>query len=101
MSIAIHELAVNAIEHGPLGIGGGRLNLVWRVSPDPVGSLDFVWRESHGAPLARPDFRGFGTEVLTRMLPYELEADAHLTFESDGVQFRALIPLSESTGRGL
>ena len=32
MSLAIHELAANAIVHGPLGLGGGRLALIWKVS---------------------------------------------------------------------
>ena len=48
--------------------------------------------------LRKPAKAGFGTEVLTRMLPYELKADVSLSFESDGVLCSMRIPQTQGHG---
>ena len=101
MALAIHELAVNAVEHGALG-RDGRLEVSWEVAPDGDGgilTLVLVWKErdvSGAAPRARP---GFGTEVLTRMLPYELKAGTTISDEPGGLRCTLRVPLTDRTGR--
>ncbi len=93
-ALAIHELTVNAIEHGSLGSSTGRVEIAWRV--DETGAtpaLIFVWKEHDATPINQPQRDGFGTEVLTRMLAYELRATTRLDFESDGLRCSIQFPM--------
>lgn len=95
LALAVHELAVNAVEHGALG-GDGTIEIRWSVASDgPAPMLTFVWKETDTAPVAEPSHHGFGTEVLTRTLEYELKAKTDLAFEPDGLRCTIRFPLSE------
>ncbi|MGO4387656.1 HWE histidine kinase domain-containing protein [Microvirga sp. 2YAF29] len=99
LALAVHELAVNAIEHGALGSSTGRIEISWSISGEaPNASLSLVWKEWDVAAIAEPSRHGFGTEVLTRTLLYELKADTSLTFETDGLRCTIRFPLSERIG---
>ena len=41
--------------------------------------------------------RGFGRELIERVLSYELDAEVDLQFATDGVRCRIVIPLGEET----
>ncbi|MGX1167024.1 two-component sensor histidine kinase [Bradyrhizobium sp. USDA 372] len=98
-ALTIHELAVNAVEHGSLGLGTGRIEVNWRVRSLSSGPcLDFVWKESGDVQVSGSDHRGFGTEVLTKMLPYELSAKARIDFEPEGLRCSISLPLPPDTG---
>jgi two-component sensor histidine kinase len=100
MALAIHELAVNAIEHGPLVSPRGQIKVEWRRDPDEIGRpLTFVWKESGHAASFQPSRTGFGTEMLTRALAYELSAESRLEFEADGLRYTLRFLLSERIGR--
>ncbi|MFC0242383.1 HWE histidine kinase domain-containing protein [Rhodopseudomonas telluris] len=86
-ALAVHEMTVNAIEHGALGSDTGRLDIAWRVASGGAGSrLIFVWKEHDATALAPPSHQGFGTEVLTRTLISELCATTRLEFDPDGLR---------------
>ena len=98
-AMAIHELAVNAVEHGALTVPQGRIQVTWNVTTptNSTGSrphLTFTWLEKglEGLP-ADPPHRGFGTEVLERSLRYELKAETRLTFEPEGLRCIISLPL--------
>lgn len=98
-ALAMHELAVNAVEHGALGTSTGRIEVSWTVTvekAEPV--LTLTWKEHDAAGGAEASHRGFGTEVLTRTLPYELKADTSLAFEADGLRCTISFPLTERVG---
>jgi two-component sensor histidine kinase len=101
LALALHELAVNAVEHGSLGVGQVRLEITWAVEDAPAGDpvLTFTWREFGSPSEAAVRTEGFGTEVLTRMLPYELHAQTSLFFGSQSIECRIALPLRDSTGR--
>lgn len=99
LAMAIHELAVNAVEHGALTVPQGRIRIDWAVSPPKsAGSppqLNFIWTESGLEDLApEPPHRGFGMEVLERSLRYELKADTVLAFEPQGLRCTISLPLT-------
>ena len=96
-ALAVHELVVNAVEHGALGEGKGRFEVSWDVSAEPGSPLSMSWTEfSPGANLdAAPSRRGFGTEVLTRMLPYELKAKTAITFAQNVLRCTIRFPTAE------
>lgn len=99
-ALAFHELAVNAVEHGATGVSSGRVEIAWRVDPgqqEPMLSLS--WTEFGSPQTVRSDHRGFGTEVLTRLLAYELKADTTLAVEPDGVRCSIRLPLPGRVGR--
>lgn len=99
LALAVHELAVNAIEHGALGAGGGQVDVQWVVEPgEPSPMLALVWKESGSETSAEGRPEGFGTEVLTRTLAYELKAASRLEFEPDGVRFTLRFALTDRIG---
>lgn len=99
MGLALHELAVNALEHGALRTPSGRIDVTWEVAPaegDPL--LTMIWKERGLANLAASEREGFGTEVLTRSIVYELKGSTSLALEADGLRCTLQFPLSERTG---
>ena len=99
-ALAVHELAVNAVEHGALGSDSGHVQVCWSVAAaEPDTPLLFVWTESGPASDARSARRGFGTEVLTRMLPYDLEAETQFVNKPDGLRCTIRFPLPKQVGR--
>ena len=99
-ALAVHELAVNAVEHGALGTGTGRIEITWSVSGEaPRTALTFTWKETGAVGVSEPSHQGFGTEVLTRTLPYELKAETTFGFEPDGLRCTIRFPLPERIGR--
>lgn len=97
-AMAVHELAVNAVEHGALTVPQGRIDIAWTVSPSETNGtqprLTFVWAEKGFEDLApTPPHRGFGIEVLERSLRYELKADTTLAFEPHGLRCTIDLPL--------
>ena len=64
-SLALHELATNAVKHGALSSPDGRIDIAWAVRGDDGGRvLSFRWQERGGPPVVTPSRRGFGTTLL-------------------------------------
>jgi PAS domain S-box-containing protein len=64
-SLALHELATNALKHGALSGAGGNVSIVWMIASNGGGSvLKFRWQERGGPPVLGPGQRGFGTLLL-------------------------------------
>lgn len=98
-TLALYELASNAIEHGELGGSRGRVTVLWYVTDeDSAGpTLTLGWKET-GAAISLPTRTGFGTRVLERTLAYELEAHTTLAYEPDGLRCTIRLPLSARIG---
>lgn len=99
LGLAVHELAVNAIEHGALAAPAGRIAIGWRIDEglDGVGPrrLVLTWKESGGLTVVGARRRtGFGTELLLRTLPYELKAQVSWEVEPDGLLCVIALPLA-------
>ena len=100
LALAVHELATNAIEHGPLSGPDGRVDVRWHVernSPEPI--LAMVWTETGGVNTLTPGRYGFGTAMLEDMLTYDLGAETVLTIEPDGARCTIRLPLTARLGR--
>jgi two-component sensor histidine kinase len=95
MSLAIHELATNAVKYGALSSGRGRIDVRWeRVKPDGKELLRLVWEENGvDMPPHPPERQGFGLELLRRTLPYDLRAETAVEFRPEGVRFTMSMPL--------
>jgi two-component sensor histidine kinase len=83
LSMALHELATNALKHGAWSLDAGRVAITWTVAPEE--RLHLEWRESGGPPVTAPTSRGFGTRLIQRGLAAELAGEARLVFDPAGL----------------
>jgi PAS domain S-box-containing protein len=96
LSLAIHELATNAVKYGALSRAGGTLSVRWTVEQrDGTALLRLGWEEGGmDLPPEKPSRRGFGMELLERSLPYELDAVTRAEFRPTGFIFTMELPLA-------
>ncbi|MGH7012177.1 MAG: HWE histidine kinase domain-containing protein, partial [Caulobacteraceae bacterium] len=86
LTLALHELAANAVKYGALSTEAGRVEVAWRLRPE--GGFDLDWREREGPGVKPPKRRGFGSVLLERVTGRELGGRAEIEFASDGVRAR-------------
>jgi two-component sensor histidine kinase len=84
MSLALHELATNAVKFGALSTELGRVDVAWRATAE--GGLELLWTESRGPPVAPPARRGFGSTLLDKVTGRELGGEARIEHRRDGVR---------------
>ena len=98
--MALHELGVNALQHGALRHQGGGVEVYWSIGYDVVegkqvpARLTFNWRETGGPTVAEPKKRGFGSKLIEQGLPRELGGEARLIFRPEGLRFSLAAPFS-------
>jgi PAS domain S-box-containing protein len=94
VALALHELATNAVKYGAIAQPAGRLSVSWRVEDGEGGPrLHIAWKESGvSMPDGPPARRGYGSELITRALPYQMQAETALEFTPDGVRCRITLP---------
>jgi two-component sensor histidine kinase len=87
LSVAIHELATNAVKYGALS-GDGTVNIAWlnTVSPDRT-EFRFTWSESNGLPVHEPEpsKKGFGSRLIERMLANDFAGTVRIEYRSTGL----------------
>lgn len=93
LSMALHELATNALKYGALSRPEGRVTVDWERAG---GRFRFAWREFDGPAVAPPARKGFGSRLLERGITAELGGMAALTFLATGVQFTLEAPIEET-----
>lgn len=94
-SLALHELAMNAQEHGALKTPGGAVEIAWRLLKDD--KLRFSWREQAELPLALPGQRGFGLRLIENFAR-ELAGHASVSSAPDGWTCVIEAPLNPQPG---
>ena len=88
-SLALHELATNALKHGALSCAGGNVNIAWSIASNGGGPvLRFRWRERGGPPVLGPGQRGFGTLLLESTFK-----TVNLDYARDGLTCEIDVPL--------
>jgi PAS domain S-box-containing protein len=84
MSLALHELATNAVKFGSLSTEVGRVEVTWRRTEDC--GLELQWLESHGPAVPTPTRRGFGTTLLEKVTGRELGGSVRVEYRAEGVR---------------
>ncbi len=96
LTLALHELATNAVKYGALSTAGGSVRVGWELQGEKDGNhvLIMRWTES-GAKLgsAKPRRKGFGTELIEGRVPYELQGSGQLAFLPNGIEAVISFPL--------
>jgi two-component sensor histidine kinase len=95
LSMALHELATNAVRHGALSVAHGRIEVAWEERRESGKRfLALRWQEHGCDPVEGPARVGVGSKVQ-RMLELQCNADVQSTYASDGLRFDMLAPLVE------
>ena len=102
LSMVIHELCTNAVKHGALSAPGGHVSISWAiVSRDNLERFTLHWKERGGPQVHEPSRKSFGSRLIEQALPGQLQGEARLRFELDGVSCEVNIPLSVMQERPL
>lgn len=102
MSLALHELAANAVEHGALSVDGGRVDVRWDVDATgetPVVKLD--WIETGGPPARVPERTGFGTLLIEHGIVLGLDAKTVPSWRESGLLVEITVPVPREARPGL
>jgi len=95
LGLATHELATNAAKYGALSVPGGKVAVHWKlVSPTLVR---IEWQERGGPPVSQERGRGFGTDLIERIVAHELKNPVELDFLPEGVRCVLTVPVRRPT----
>jgi len=86
LSLALHELATNAVKFGALSVESGHVSLKWTATKD--GGFEATWVESGGPTVQVPAREGFGTTLLAQVTGRELNGETVVEYRPAGVRVR-------------
>ena len=91
LGLLLHELATNAGKYGALSNAAGMVTLTWR---KVTGALVlFEWTERGGPKVAAHPVRGFGSDLIEKVISRQLKSDIKLEFAATGVHCRFYLPV--------
>ncbi len=90
LALVIHEMMTNSAKHGSLSDSNGQLAI--DIARNDDGSLQFDWREKGGPPVKPPTRRGFGSTIVERSIPFELDGEAQVNYRLTGLEAEFCIP---------
>jgi two-component sensor histidine kinase len=98
LTLAIHELATNALKYGSLSRDAGVVDVEWAIHPDRTFS--FSWRESGGPTVSPPTRYGFGSRLIQRVLAQDFRGTVRPQYLPQGFvcELSAPIPGVEEHG---
>ena len=91
LGLAVHELATNAAKYGALSVPDGNLRVTWEIVSAELVRIE--WLERGGPPVKQERGRGFGTDLIERIVAHELSNPVELTFEPEGVRCVMCVPI--------
>jgi two-component sensor histidine kinase/CHASE1-domain containing sensor protein len=94
LGLAIHELATNAAKYGALSATTGRVHVNWTLTGNEQAEIH--WREEGGPPVQEPTRRGFGRDLIEKIVAHELRSAVDLQFLPGGVECRLTVPVRVS-----
>jgi two-component sensor histidine kinase len=94
LSLAIHELATNALKYGALTVASGHVAITWASGDqEEQPKFVFVWQEFGGPPASEPSAVGFGSRLISRVLQDDFGGSVEVSYESSGLVCRLTAPL--------
>ncbi|SFR80483.1 PAS domain-containing protein [Sphingomonas jatrophae] len=97
LTLAVHELATNAVKYGALSGSEGLVTIHWH-EEQRAGQRWLLLRwieEGVHVVQSAPRRQGFGTELITRRIPYELQGRGSLNLRPGGIVCELEVPLIE------
>lgn len=93
LGLAVHELATNAAKYGALSVESGRVSIRWEMAGEDVARIEWIERGGPPIDVEMRRKRGFGTELIEKIVAHELRNPVELRFEPEGVRCILLIPV--------
>jgi len=104
LSMALFELGTNAAKYGALSNDTGRVQIAWSIVPSKdAAALKFTWAEENGPRVEAPARRGFGSQIIEKVLAADFGGIVAVDYRTNGlvvdlmapVELGSLAPLSE------
>jgi len=94
LHMVFHELATNASKHGALASTSGAVEVLWDILLNGNDrTLAVQWREHGGPEVRKPQHKGFGLRLISKVLP---GARVEVDFAPAGLVCRLLIEIRPS-----
>ena len=94
LSLLFYELMTNSTKHGALSTRDGRVSVEWEVNDSgPNRLFCFRWHEHNQEIATQPTRQGFGTTLLTRLVPADLSGCATLDYASGSFRYELEAPV--------
>ncbi len=90
LALVLHELVTNSVKHGAFSSKTGRVHV--SLSIGRTGALVLLWSEIGGGPVQPSNREGFGTIILERSVPFDLQGQAQLNYNVTGLNARLEVP---------
>ena len=91
LGLAVHELATNAAKYGALSVVSGQVSVSWEMVTPALARI--VWLEKGGPPVRQQRQRGFGTDLIEKIVAHELGHGIELRFDPAGVRCAMMVPV--------
>jgi PAS domain S-box-containing protein len=93
ISLALHELALNASKYGALSTEAGRVDVAWQSEGDVFA---MSWTERDGPRVRPPARKGFGSTVIDSIAGRTLGAEVQLDYAPLGLVWRLTCPAANA-----
>ena len=94
LSLLFYELMTNSSKHGALSTRGGKVTAEWEIKDSDSGRLFcFRWQEHDHGNIKPPTRQGFGTKLLTRLVPGDLSGRATVNYELGWFRYELEAPV--------
>jgi two-component sensor histidine kinase len=94
LSLLFYEMMTNSSKYGALSKRKGTVTVEWEIKDSESGRLFcFRWHEHDHAIIKPPTRQGFGTKLLTRLVPGDLSGQATLNFDSGWFRYELEAPV--------
>jgi light-regulated signal transduction histidine kinase (bacteriophytochrome) len=90
LALVVHELATNSAKYGSLSAPAGLVAV--HLARTARGKLTIRWRELGGPPVTAPTRRGFGSTIIARSIPHDLQGEADIRYRFTGLEADFTIP---------
>lgn len=93
LGLALHELATNASKYGALSCENGCVDIRWELMSEGLARIE--WQERGGPSVPEQRKRGFGTDLIEKIVAHELRHPVELIFDPEGVRCTLMVPVRE------
>jgi PAS domain S-box-containing protein len=100
MALCLHELGTNALKYGALSVADGRVEINWEIRAGEVGdheTLVWTWSETGGPRVGKPTRKGFGSQLISRVLAADFSGDVEIDYRPSGLQVVLTAPFARQT----
>ncbi len=89
LALVVHELFTNSLKYGALSDSGCVEVAVTRRNGD---GLHLAWRDIDGPLVRAPTRRGFGSAIIERTIPFDLQGTVEVRYPPTGIEVDLFVP---------